>query len=1047
METGIYQNIINTLFREKLKYVDEERFFIGKKKIGCEEAVLYLSHYLCDILQGVIESACRNNDDVDNCIAFINKVIKRIAAEFDVEEVKDDLIDKSATILTAIIDKTACDYPDVEEYLRSITPIKEFSKSALFTGYNQSLNLYSELKKEILSADEVCLLVSFIKMSGLNLLLPELKRMTEQGRRLRVITTTYTGASDFKAVRKLAMLSNTEVKISYKSDSDRLHAKAYLFLRNTGLNTAYIGSSNMSAPALTTGLEWNVKVTQMELPDMVDTVRNTFETYWNDDTFETYTPGEDDERLRYALGEIDEMPIDFSVLDLMKAKDFQEDILEKLDIERNVRGHYHNLVVAATGTGKTVIAAFDFKRFREAHPTAHFLFIAHREEIIKQAHDTFRMVLRDPNFGDLWYGGYEAKEYCNVFASKDLLNNRIDDLALPEDYYDYIVIDEAHHVVAESYQKILKKFKPKILLGLTATPERMDEQDITPYFDGRIAAQIRLTDALNAGLLSPFTYYGITDTVDLDDVRWENGHFVAAELSRIYTNNDNRTALIWNTLEKYLPNPRDVRALCFCVTQEHAAYMNAKFTLAGLKSAVLTAENTEDRVRLKRQLSEKTINYLFVVDMFNEGVDVPDIDTVLFLRPTESLTVFLQQFGRGLRKTATKERLTVFDFVGHTRSEFNYESRFRALMGRTSMSVKEEVEHGFPHLPMGCKIEIERKACDYILDNIDARIGRLRKNQILSAINHFHQNYTEPLSIESFTRLAQIPMERLYKIDCWSELKHMAGLWDCSSPLHNLLKAAVYKKWLSTDSYSYFLFIQHLAEKRFKVNAEQLTPMERKMGVMLYYDFYNEANQHDSLQSMFDVFASDDLFVDELQELLPILIDRCQVLEDDDNSTIRIVNPLKLHGIYTRGQIYAALGTSTLERKSPTREGVERNKNLNVEAMFVDIIKDREAGSTTNYNDYAVTSSLFHWETQNQVSPTSTVGKNYINETQTMLLFVRPQSEFPDDKYRTMGYVYLGEVTLEDWKGSHPMEINWRLKTPMPPSVFNYSAIYQAQAK
>ena len=200
-------------------------------------------------------------------------------------------------------------------------------------------------------------------------------------------------------------------------------------------------------------------------------------------------------QLKKALNQQEDNPafLDYSVLDLIRAKDYQNEVLEKLEVERNLHNHFRNLVVAATGTGKTVIAAFDYKRFKETHPRANFLFVVHREEIIKQACATFRHVLQDENFGDMWYGGHEAKQYNHLFASKDLLNNRIDALNLPEDYFDYIIFDEAHHIVASSYQKILQRFKPKILLGLTATPERMDGQDITIYFDGHISAEIRLT--------------------------------------------------------------------------------------------------------------------------------------------------------------------------------------------------------------------------------------------------------------------------------------------------------------------------------------------------------------------------------------------------------------------------------------------------------------------------------------------------------------------------------------------------------------------------
>ena len=962
------------------------------------------------------------------------------------EGIETRLIDASHSILTCIIDKTACDYPDLQKYIKQITPITTLTQSSLFTGSNYSVNMMSELKKEILSSSEVRILVSFIRQSGVNLLLPELRKLTETGRKLKIITSTYMAATEYRAIRTLAELPNTEIKISYSGDVDRLHAKAYIFLRDTKFHTAYIGSSNISKAALTDGLEWNIKVTQVELPHIMSMVNNTFETYWENSAFETFCPGRDDEKLKTALGMSENQGegIDYSVLDLMQAKEYQNDVLDKLEKERMYNNNWSNLVVAATGTGKTVIAAFDYKRFREKNKRANFLFVVHREEIIRQACATFRTVLNDPNFGDMWYGGHEAASYSHLFASKDLLNNRIDQLSLPEDYYDYIVFDEAHHIVADSYQKILRKFKPKVLLGLTATPERMDARDITVYFGRHISAEIRLDTALNNRLLSPFHYYGITDAVDLSEVRWERGHYVPAELSKVYTANDQRTGVIFRKIEEYLPNYRDVRALCFCVDREHAKYMNAKFTLAGLKSDYLVTDNAQDRHVKVKSLVQKKINYLFVVDMFNEGVDIPEIDTILFLRPTESLTIFLQQFGRGLRKVKGKTHLTVLDFVGHSRAEFNYADRFRALTGRTSMSIREEVERDFPHLPLNCHIQLEEKAKAYVLENIKGYINGFRKNRIISTIQHFSKDYSEPLSLSSFLRLTHVPIEKLYNGTTWNELLYLAGVEKSMSGMNVELSRAVNKKWLSTDSHSYFSFIHRLASCKFRIRESMLTDKEKKMALMLYYDLYDAAGVYGSLQDMFDRLSEDRMFVDEVCEVTAYLMDHCDALEKDDNSSLSAVLPLKLHGVYTKSQIQVAIGTSTITKKSSNREGCERNM-LNgrpLEAMFVDIIKDREIGSNTNYNDFAQSSGKFHWETQNKVSPESPTGKKYIRQTQTMLLFVRKQAKAADNPARTMGYVYLGEVKLESYSGSRPMQIVWRLKAPMPGEVYEYAVKY-----
>ena len=1034
MEVGIYEQIINKLFEVKLEQLDSKRYYIGKKRINASDVAKYLSRYLYGLFEQVFSQLKQDDETVEKAVELANTIIKTLARDFYLED--NDLISAKSEILTAVIDKTQFEFPDIAERLREITPLTSLVNSSLFTGSSKQVTLESELKREIQSADEICLIVSFIKRTGINLIFNQLKSFTDSGRQLRIITTTYMGATDFQAIKKLASLENTEIKISYNSSIDRLHAKSYLFLRNTGFHTAYIGSSNLSEAALTEGLEWNVKVTQAELPNIIKEVRHTFESYWEDSLFETFVSGRDDDLLKDALsGTQEKKTIDYSVLDLIKAHDYQDAILEKLKMEREVFGHYRNLVVAATGTGKTVIAAFDYKRFREENKHANFLFIAHREEILKQSIKTFRKVLQDENFGDLWYGGVEPTAMTHLFASKDLLNNRLDIINLSEEFYDYIIFDEVHHIAADSYRKILSRFKPKILLGLTATPERMDGEDITQDFDGKISAEIRLDDALNNNLLAPFHYYGITDSVDLRDVRWQSGRYVISELSKVYSYNDQRTGLILHKIEEYLTDYNQVRALCFCVDVEHAKNMAAKFQLAGLKSGYLVNDNGSERVKWYRLLKEKKINYLFVVDMFNEGIDIPEVDTILFLRPTESLTIFLQQFGRGLRKAENKEFVTILDFVGHCNKEFNYTDRFRRLIGRTSMSVAEEVEKDFPHLPLGCHITLEAKAKEYIMENIRASIGSFRKNNVLNWVRTFHNDYDKPLTLSNFLTLHQIPIEKFYKVFTWNSLMKESGKIYRVSRFDNELKRAVYKKWLSTDSFSYFSFIERMADQRMKVNVSSFNIIEKQMALMLYYDLFQEAGRYLSLQHMFDDLSEDSLFYDELGEIMRLLKNRCEAFEMPDNSTL-LNFPLKLHGVYTRDHIFVAIGTSTLERKSTNREGVERNKQRNIEAMYVDIIKDREEGSNTNYNDFAINEMMFNWESQNRVGPDSRAGKNYINQTQTMLLFVRQQDSFPDDKGRTMGYTYLGEVKLVKWQGTRPMEIVWRLKTPMPASFF-----------
>ena len=1047
ISTGVYEQIINRLFLLKLNKVDAERFYIGKKLISKDDAVHILSKYLQHLIEVAFIST-PEDQDVDKYIEFVNSVIRTLGKEFNVDDTDLDLVDAQKSILTAVIDRTNCEYPDIEKHLRAITPVTSLSRSALFFGGRGPADMESELNKEILCADEICWVVSFIKTSGLNLLWNSLKKFTSEGKCLRIITTTYTGATDYDAIARLATLPNTEIKISYDGTQDRLHAKSYIFIRNSGFHTAYIGSSNLSSYALKDGKEWNFKATQFELPQVIENVRNSFESYWCDDTFECFVPGVSDERLKKALGIDWETPLlDFSALDLMRVKDYQQEILEKLDVERNVHGHFRNLVVAATGTGKTVIAAFDFKRYREAHPDCHFLFIAHRQEILHQAMQTFRIVLDDPNFGSIWDGNNEPSNYQHVFASKDTLRNRVDTLQLRADYYDYMVVDEVHHIVAPTYVKLMTCFKPQILLGLTATPERTNEQeDITVFFDGHISAEIRLPAALNAGLLAPFYYYGIPDNVNLSEVKWSGHGYDIAELSRIYTQNDYRTGLILRKMQEYIGNNQlhKVRALCFCVDKNHAKFMNAKFTLAGLKTDVLTSDD-DDRHRniVKKRLQAGTINYLFVVDLFNEGVDIPEIDTILFLRPTESATVFLQQFGRGLRLHKDKDHLTVLDFVGHSRAEFSYKERFEALIGRHSQNIKDEIEGGFANAPFGCKIILEEKAKEEIIANIEGYLRSLNKGRIIKEIAAYYKLAKAAFSLKGFLTYSHVPFHKVYGSMTWGELCQLAGVRKDVSVHAAQIKYAVKKKWLATDSFSYFKQLLRFADSGFKCDTTKFTELEQRYAVMLYYDLYDKVGSYTSIAQMFNDLASDALFVQEFKEVVEYLKDKCVAPEKEDNSVYKNWNPLRLHGVYTKAQIQAALGLSTLARKSPSREGVERLKDIKLEAMYVDIIKKREEGSMTAYKDYAQNREFFHWETQNRVSEGSREAEAYRNGENNMLLFVRQQVEHPDFGCR-MGFTYLGQVTMNSIEGSKPMQIVWHLNTPMSEATYAFASQYKA---
>lgn len=1038
-QQGLYEQLINKMILSKLHDLDRGSYYIKETEIDKYDAARLLSQYLTEVIHSALNLISGENS-IENQIELSNKIISLLRTELKEENFDQDLISAKAKILSAIFKKLDANFSDFENHLKEITPYTRLSKSELFTGNNAGISLESEIRKEILSSDRVYFLVSFIKWTGIRIFEKELFEFTERGGILKVITTSYMGATDLKAVEYLSNLKNTEIKVSYNTDNERLHAKAYLFFRNTGFHTGYIGSSNISRSALTNGLEWNIKVTTKEIGHIIDKFQKTFETYWQDKEFERFELKIHSEKLRVALRKeaTHEIKNSSAYFDI-KPFPFQEEILEKLEAERTIHKRSKNLIVAATGTGKTVISAFDFKNFKRNIQSARLLFIAHRKEILQQAQATFQGILKDNNFGELWVDGIEPTKYDCVFASVQTLNNRISSLPLTETFFDFIIIDEVHHIAASSYRPILDKFKAQVLLGLTATPERMDGEDILDDFDGTIAAEIRLPEALNRKLLCPFQYFGLTDSIDLSTTPWQHGRYVPSELSKIYTQNDKRVGEVVLNLNKYLNNPHEVRALGFCITQEHAQFMAEKFLLAGFKADYLVSSRNELREDLKRRFLRKEINYLFVVDIFNEGVDIPNIDTVLFLRPTESLTVFLQQLGRGLRLSEDKECLTVLDFVGNARPEYDFEGKFRALVGKTNTSILKEIEDDFPHLPIGCTIVLEKKAKERILHNV-RNATLLNRNQLLNKIRNYKHQTTLPLTLNNFSAFYHMPLQLIYRRGSWRRLCVSAGqIDDYPATNEREIYRAISKKWLSSKANSYFKFILSLARKNFNIDFRELSQIEQSMCLMLHYDIWQTSTTL-SLEQSIKSIGANKVLVDELIEVLEILINKVDFLEKEIN--LPYSQPLMLHSRYTRDQILSAFRFHTVNKKSEIREGVAYSKELNTELLFITLNKSEEDFSpTTLYEDFAVDEKIFHWQSQNSVSPEKGKGLSYINhirEERRIMLFVRERNE--DEFGNVMGFVFLGEGKLQDYYGTKPMSIKWELNEPMPPYLWKDSA-------
>ncbi len=479
---GTYENLITDGLIQDMQDASANGLVCKQEDIDGAESPNMLTEHLSRIIRNRLSD---ENLTAEERALFVNRLIDFLGED------KEEMVVDDKQMLAAVVSSQE------EARLKAtgstpIRPLTGFRTSNLFTGGQSRVSLSSEIERDIESADSICMIVSFLKLSGVNLIYDHLKRFCSNPQhRLRIITTTYCGVTDAKAVERLASLPNTEIRISYNTEIERLHAKSYIFERNSGFSTAYIGSSNLSKSAQTDGLEWNIRVTNVENPHIINAALATFEIYWNSHNFEDFREG-GIEKLYKELQKIREPKLATDVLSRYTILPHQKQILDKLAVIRE-GGIKRNLIVAATGTGKTVISAFDYKLFSEqAEGTHRLLFVAHREEILKQSRRTYRSVLQDANFGDLWVGDSRpVSGIDHLFVSVATFNSKFDTIFrdLPADYYDYIVIDEAHHLVADSYRKILSKFSPRLLVGLTATPERMDGVSLLPDFDNQISAE------------------------------------------------------------------------------------------------------------------------------------------------------------------------------------------------------------------------------------------------------------------------------------------------------------------------------------------------------------------------------------------------------------------------------------------------------------------------------------------------------------------------------------------------------------------------------
>lgn len=925
------------------------------------------------------------------------------------------------------------------------SPDIPLSQSDLLVNAHGEPRIGHLLQSEIESADRIDLIIAFIRWSGLRLFEPQLRQFVDSGKKLRVITSTYTGSTERRAVERLVEMG-AEVKVSYQSDNTRLHAKSWLFQRATGFSTVFVGSSNLSTAALTEGVEWNVRLSQVDAPAIVEKFAATFDTYWADSDFELYDPAIHRERFDHAVsGSRDDSPEAITLFDIQPWP-HQREILEKLHVERYRHGRWRNLVVAATGTGKTVIAALDYRRLCvDFGRQLSLLFVAHRREILHQSRGTFGHIMRDGSFGELLVEGHQPQEGQQIFASVQSLAN-ISLHELRSDAFDVVIVDEFHRAAAPTYLRLLNHLRPELLLGLTATPERTDGQSVLEWFDGRFAVELRLWDALERGLLSPFHYFGVHDQTNLSHLRWVRGQYDSGELENLYTADDARLIHILAALQEKVSDIHKMRALGFCVGVKHAEYMARKFNKAGIPAAFVTgATPAEERDAALRRLRNREINALFAVDIFNEGVDVPEIDTVLFLRPTESATIFLQQLGRGLRRTATKECLTVLDFIGNAHQNFRFDLKYRALTGTSRREVEEQVERGFPLLPAGCSIQLDRESSRVVLDTLRKVIGS-RFGTLVSELRQLR----EPISLSRFIDQAKLDLEDVYRHRDWSWTRMKREAFPPERPVDRIADAppddderlllSGLSRLLHLDDKERISFYRNvLAVSEPPMFSELPIKQQRILESLLITLFgRNEENTSSAIHRLWKQAS----VRAELCEFLDVLEDQAQ------HETVPISRvltgakwldvPLALHARYSLTDIVTAIGRSATDNQVRLQAGALWDDDTKADYFFITLEKSEQHYSpTTRYRDYAIAPDLFHWESQSITREESPTGQRYVDHRaggSEVFLFARPTRK--QDGNRTTPYTFLGPADYVEHRGEKPMAIVWKLRQAMPLDFF-----------
>lgn len=999
-----------------------------------------------------------NKDDRQAAADLIADHVRQVVAF----HLQSGTFEQGLADLNEMLRKLGPGYPmDGQDYVRALRsiptdlgshrnpPRSGLRHSLLLTNDSGEANIWNELTSELESADSVDIVMAFVKWTGIRTIKDLLGILAQRGVPVRLVTSTYLGVTERQALDRLVKDYGVKVKVNYDPTKTRLHAKAWLIRRNTGFDTAFIGSSNMSRSAMVDGVEWNVRLARHSSPAVFDKFAATFDSYWESADYHTYDPETDAGLLDEALHKAGHRPGKVELAHGLDARPYayQQRMLDELEAARQ-HGHHKNLIVAATGTGKTVMAAFDYARM--VGPSDRALFVVHRKEILHQAQRTFAQVMKRTILG---YVSDEPitrqlldsldRYHGTLFATVQSLHETALH-QIPRDFFDYVIIDEFHHAEAKTYRAVLDRLQPRELLGLTATPERGDGINVADeFFDGRIASELRLWEALDDELLAPFHYYLISDDTDLSTVPLRGGEYETSALSKIYTGNDARVRAIVNAINDAITDLSAINGICFCVDIAHADYMAERLSAHGIASIAVTSKtHKEDRKAALESLRAGEISFICAVDIFNEGVDIPAVNTLLFLRPTASATIFLQQLGRGLRRHSGKTVATVLDFVGNQKKGFRFDNKLTALTGLRGKKLVQAVNDNALPLPSGSQIVLDKIAQDVVLDSmrevVHPQTPALIK-LVRQAVRDLGVSASE-LQLEQFLTDHGIGLESIYRpgkyqneFMSWQRMTRLADGQDPGQvETHLWGRVRSLARVNDEPRRDAYLRILSSCSSFEELGADQLWAM------MLFYSFFPQGiykGKRLGIDEGLDLIRNEPGLVSELEALWEVSVDDHLLLTAPDWN---VSSPLLVGAHYSREELLAGLGLGFAGNglaPGNVREGVKFIEHTGVDALLVTLQKsEKDLAAHLRYKDYALSDRRFHWQSQATTSATSLTAQRYQDPEAKIGLFVREAKR--DAFGEGAPFMFAGPVTHVSSRGSNPVSIEWDLAHRLRPEMY-----------